>query len=226
MAERPILFSTPMVKAILEGRKTQTRRVVTPRPDNGPEDWDNATELECGLYWPTVIDKDGESQPADKQIFGAWNCGGDAWRFPYGQVGDRLWVRETFYVQPDIYTAHTPSPIHYKTDGHTECLEDYIIKPSIFMPRWASRILLEITAIRVERVQDISGEDCEAEGIQSDIDADDWDFATQAIKEMELQRAYARLWNSINAKRGYSWESNPWVWAIEFKKLEGTNGQI
>jgi hypothetical protein len=166
-------MSTEMVKAILDGRKTQTRRTRGLEVVNRSLDF--AIKCQC----------------------------------PYGRPGDRLWVRESFYVQPDIYRPDKPSPIHYKADEDTGCLEDYVFKPSIFMPRWASRITLEITRIRAERVQDISEEDCIAEGIKD-----------SGLGVVDLLLSYAVLWDSINAKRGYSWESNPWVWVIEFKRLE------
>ena len=194
MKYRPIIMSTDMVRAILDGRKTQTRRVLKPQPT-----------LTGGVRIATLAGT-GERWPFKcltyKYFASKCQC-------PYGRPGDRLWVRESFYVQPDIYHPDKPSPIHYKADEDTGCLEDYVFKPSIFMPRWASRTTLEITRIRAERVQDISEEGCIAEGIKD-----------SGLGVVELLLSYAVLWDSINAKRGYSWESNPWVWVIEFKIVE------
>jgi hypothetical protein len=190
MKEHPILFSTDMVKALLEGRKTQTRRVI---------------KLDLKQHWfdePILDDK-------EKIRY----C-------PYGQVGDRLWVREIFkYIDFDLRDAGKlphRTKIEYKSDGFTKWVtattDTQIVipdkwRPSIFMPRWASRITLEITGIRVQRVQEICLCDIEAEGIPDD----------RATYNAPLQIAkYQNLWDSINGKK-YPWESNPWVWVIEFK---------
>lgn len=163
MKERPIIFSTPMIQAILEGRKTQTRRVVKYRPyaqDDAP-----VHLHEC----------------------------------PYGVPGDRLWVREAwgqgYFTPPGDDT--TEGAIHYRA---TELDAHVTWKPSIFMPRWASRITLRITKVRVERVQNITGKDAIAEGVES-VDQ------------------YRKLWNSLNAKRDYGWDENPRVWVIEFRRV-------
>ena len=194
MKYHPILMSTDMVRAILDGRKTQTRRVLKPQPT-----------LTGGVRIATLAGT-GERWPFKcltyKYFASKCQC-------PYGRPGDRLWVRESFYVQPDIYHPDKPSPIHYKADEDTGCLEDYVFKPSIFMPRWASRTTLEITRIRAERVQDLSIDDVYAEGIKD-----------SGLGVVDLLLSYAVLWDSINAKRGYSWESNPLVWVIEFKIVE------
>ena len=166
MNEKPILFSGEMVRAILDGRKTQTRRVIT-------EKWQ-----QC---------ESPEDQP---QTFVSW-C-------PYGQPGDRLWVKETFAMAiPAGASIHAERKPVYRADG--EVVPKW--KPSIFMPRWASRITLEIVNVRVERLQGIGGTDAFAEGGFT---------VTQFIE----------LWNSINASRGYGWDANPWVWIIEFKRIE------
>jgi hypothetical protein len=138
---------------------------------------------------------------------------------PYGQVGDRLWVRETFCVLAGDegldYTVYKAEPEHEKymadliKDGHKVKWH-----PSIFMPRWASRITLEITGIRVQRIQEISEADAITEGALLEI--------TKYGLTMEYQNhiePFCELWDDINFKRGYSWESNPWVWALEFKRI-------
>ena len=185
MKEHPILFSGEMVKAILEGRKTQTRRVIKHIPAMGkPDDW-------CGKI----------KNPSFRQLFG------DYARFcPYGEPGDRLWVRETWADLRSYINETYPNqaPVAYKADDTYLVGEKW--KPSIFMPRWASRITLEVVKVRVERVQEISVVDAIAEGIHPV-------YGAQSIM------CYAQLWDSINAKRGYPWDSNPWVWVIEFKRV-------
>ncbi len=176
MKERPILFSGEIVRAILESRKTQTRRVVKPQPKLAP-----------GFY---------------DMVAGLPPC-------PYGQPGDRLWVREAMMQDPE-------DGVTYAADGQlvmappTYCYRDETTKsvPSIHMPRWASRITLEIVSVRAQLLQDISKQDCMAEGMNDleDVHAG-W------------HQSYAQLWDSINAKRGFGWDKNPWVWVIEFKRV-------
>ena len=166
--EHPILFSAEMVKAVLAGTKTMTRRVCK-----------GARELSCALDWPVE------------------SC-------PYGQVGGRLWVRETWDSAHDNVTG---TAIFYKADfNDTVPKGDFTWRPPIFMPRWASRITLEITNISVERLQDITAGDCVKEGSYMATDKDD-------------EGGFINLWDSINGKT-YPWESNPWCWVIEFKKVQ------
>jgi hypothetical protein len=195
MKERPILFSAPMVRALLDGGKTQTRRVFTAKN---------------GGVWPNTNDL-----PGMRQILR--HC-------PYGQPGDRLWVREAFDFIPTggndtptaceiVYLAtgsteprHAPSDYNPMIYGHQR------IRPSIHMPRWASRITLEITGVRVERLQDISHKDAIAEGVAHVEGA--------GLRNERLtvpQHIYAHLWEQINGPG--SWEANPWVWVVEFKKI-------
>lgn len=201
MNEKPILFSPEMVRAILEGRKTQTRRVMKPQPE--ANDWIDTPMCQ------------------------------------YGHIGDLLWVRETWGTLPE-YDSIKPSdlpncPIYYNASQRYypfSTISDIGKKrPSIFMPRWASRITLMVTNVRVERVQDISEEDAIAEGIQRfDYGADSYkpEYCTICFGTQELalgamhttaKGAFSRLWDSINSKRGYSWASNPWVWIIEFERM-------
>ncbi len=212
--ERPILFSGEMVRAILEGHKTQTRRVVVPtqsKPRVAP------LRME-----PWIID--GEQQEDD---YGApaWagfhpEYWGEAKWFtcPYGQVGDRLWVRETWRPCAVPQCSDTAICVEYRESdycklGHLSTLNRTGWRPSIFMPRWASRITLEITGVRVERVRDISHADALAEGV---ADADE---GSNLIKGSYAITNFANLWYTINSKRGYGWDSNPYVWAVEFKKV-------
>jgi hypothetical protein len=198
MNEYPILFSTPMVQAILDGRKTQTRRVMKVQPENG--------EHICGpeIFNPVAVDRYGEEQPG-KEIFGVY---GEDWsfKFPYGMPGDHLWVKETYVVYGSIY---------YRADGEPsiddlELYPKWKWKSSRFMPRIFSRIILEIINVRVERIQDISELDAMAEGIYYE--------SYQHIGDL-VSDGFQHLWDSINAKRGFGWNVNPLVWVIEFKKI-------
>ena len=194
--ERPILFSAPMVRALLDGSKTQTRRVF---------------KAKNGGVWPHMNDIPGMCQIMR-------NC-------PYGQPGDRLWVRETFIQGwpwidgiPDQFDEDDhEKPMHTWfratepglswTDDDGGFVENTPWKPSIHMPRTASRITLEITGVRVERLQDISEADAAAEGVSAKHTAD---------AHYTAREAYAVLWEQINGPD--SWAENPWVWVIEFKK--------
>lgn len=212
MAERPILMNAPMVRATLAGTKTQTRRIVK----GVALDW-----LERDGFTPEFT-----AAPENRMC-------------PYGQPGDRLWVREAWMPDPprdgswphvafDGCKPHdmelipeqyrTPKHCLYRADGH-EKLTGWT--PSIHMLRWASRITLEITGVRAERLQDISEADCIAEGIEPRADGwawytgtdRDWTYTTQP------RTSYRSLWESINGHE--SWYANPWVWVVEFKRLEG-----
>ncbi len=209
MKERPILFSGEMVRALLDGRKTQTRRVVKPQP------------VEANGVWGGNYLKPPEGHGRDI------DC-------PYGERGDRLWVREHHarvaanpFCVPH-YFANGPMPT---MDARHDAglLRSY---PSIHMPRWASRITLEIVSVRVERLQHISAKDAIAEGIRIEkgsglIDGEDCYMMTSNSGYMRgplgAIAAYRDLWESINGPG--SWEKNPWVWVIEFKIAgAGDNG--
>ena len=167
-SEKPILFSGPMVRAILGGRKTQTRRGVKAPSWSSPE--------KAGVDF---------------------GC-------PYGATGDRLWVRESF----SVYGQPGNPQVFYRAD-YDEKTDALKYKPSIHMPRWASRITIEVVDVRVERVRDIIPSDAISEGIGVCGRIED----TNAIAD------FCALWDSINAKRGYSFESNPFVWVIGFRKI-------
>jgi hypothetical protein len=194
MNEKPILFSGPMIRAILEGRKTQTRRVVKPQPPEGYKIYGPE------VYEPAVSDKYGNLVPG-KPVYGIYNS--DDWgvKCPYGRPGDQLWVRETFrwfdaLIESDMDGVY--SGWMYK--ANIPDAEEFTWKPSIHMPRHASRIHLEIIDIHLERLQYITDQDCEAEGVEN-------------------RQTFRQLWDSINAKRGYSWGVNPRVWVIEFRRM-------
>lgn len=193
--ERPILFTGPMVQAILDGRKSQTRRVVKPQPDDRPG-------IDCTRL--LFKRKDGSPLVDTAAEEAAFMC-------PYGLRGDRLWVRETFL----IVGGEADHRIVYRAsnDGPDEWVSP-VWRPSIFMPRWASRITLEITGVRVERLQEITKADCLAEGIE-------YMPAAAAIMNTSVwtfDAAFRAGWNKINGKRA-PWANNPWVWVVEFKTL-------
>ncbi|MFJ4157511.1 hypothetical protein ACIPZF_22265 [Pseudomonas sp. NPDC089752] len=221
--ERPILFSGPMVRAILEGRKTVTRRAAK----NVVE----ASYFRSG--WEAT-------QPKGS---GSIDITSDAAQLgkacPYGRPGDRLWVREAWLAdaQLDSIVPRNLSqgePIMYPADGSVRQTGCAMVsqgrgRPSIHMPRWASRILLEITDVRVERLQDISEQQAIAEGIVGvPFRPDDgWPICTGYMAdpddgktplETHASKAFAGLWRSINGPE--SWDANPWVWAIEFKRIQ------
>lgn len=184
--ERPILFSGEMVRAIIEGRKTQTRRVIKPQPSCSTLGYMVTYEqdgcIQCGEDYP---DDDSDFRPS-----------------PYGKPGDRLWVRETFT------TAGGNRILYYATDDVNGLRKK---RPAIHMPRSYSRINLEVTKLRVEQIQRIPVRDIIAEGVSlGTVTQDFTDKYTPAFRE---------LWDRINAKRGFSWQSNPWVWVVEFRRL-------
>ena len=223
MKERPILFSAPMVRAILDGRKSQTRRIVKKQISD-------IHKFQGWIIGSTDKKRDGCA---------SWGIGEGALsydlvvaRCPYGQPGDRLWVRESYMPDPadDGTWAYTQymgckgsplSDIPMKFRRPENCIyratwdgsELVGWKPSIHMPRWASRILLEVTNVRVERLQDISEEDAIAEGVDGENEA----AKIGAEWYEKPKRAYRRLWKSINGTG--SWDFNPWVWVIDFKRI-------
>jgi hypothetical protein len=213
MKELPILFSTPMVQAILDGRKTQTRRVV--KPGKSQSEWLTAELLSRAIV-DFVIDPGVQLNHPEGGPLTFIRC-------PYGQIGDILWVRETWH-----YSKHDTVPylrLSYKaTPDDGDNSEPW--KPSIFMPKSLSRIRLEITDKWVERLQDIDENDALDEGINSftkdgvgfKFGIDGWNWSYQNGHPFMCSNAtlaYRELWESINGKD--SWEKNPWVWGIQFK---------
>lgn len=220
--ERPILFSAPMVRAILEGRKTVTRRAVKAQPE------------------VRMVDMVGPMLTFKKKHNGYWLYPNAKQQIiedcPYGQTGDRLWVRETCLIN-DFRDINVPEEeranceILYRADGIPDWEGDEALirwRPSIHMPRWACRILLEITDVRVERLQDGEGETAFesryiAEGINR-IHQGDGDYAFHPFKSepgpgswTDPFDAWRELWVSINGAD--SWNANPWVWVVEFKRV-------
>lgn len=224
--ELPILFSGLMVNAILAGRKTQTRRVMKPQPNAGPR----------GRMVPLGDDAWGLR---DGDLSGEWRC-------PYGEPGTRLWVRETWqyadwtedgmpwvrYRADDATVLHerTPeewgdrltdiwadlsAPANYDIDSRAA---DRRWRPAIHIPRWASRITLEVTRVRIERLDDIGAGDAHAEGgcTTPPVNHAPW---------IGCRQDFRALWEAINGKRpGCSWDANPWVWVVEFRRLTPEHG--
>jgi hypothetical protein len=207
MTERPILFSAPMVRAILDGRKTQTRRIVKPL-----------------LAFPAVGRNDIGQHGADWWIEGPGDSLSAPFRCPYGVPGDALWVREEFSghyayqgLPPRVWKPG--SPIWWGADGEPQAGDWTKPKPSIHMPRWASRIALRVTDVRVERLAAISERDARAEGIQTRglPDWPEYRGADDLPWRFEFPRdAYEDLWEAINGPG--SWAANPWVWVVTFER--------
>ncbi len=203
MKETPILFSTPMVQAILNGKKTQTRRVIKPQPKQAPFRSDDVTDS------------------------------------PFGTYGDRLWVRETWTEYHTVnyikradgrsFSEVSDGCIAYKADGYesindlkehiqlmSECdleaVETNRWRPSIHMPKKYARIWLNVIRVRAERLQDISEVDARAEGVEP-LSSNGLDFDS-------YHNSFIHLWDSINKKRGFGWDKNPWVWVVEFRRIK------
>jgi hypothetical protein len=218
MKEHPIIFSAPMVRAILEGRKTQTRRVVNDQrcvecADDDPKFLIYVHSRKCEGYCDYAC-----RHPC-----------------PYGEIGDRLWVKETFFAFGRWETRFSEKkgrdewhfvdmtldagkryqynlPEGYRpTQNRGGVIPDWWKRPGIFMPRVASRIALKVTNFRIELLQDITEEDAQAEGVPME----------ETPGYYGSLPGFEALWDKLNAKRGHSWESNPWVWAISFRRVEG-----
>ncbi len=197
MTERPILFSGPMVRAILEGRKTQTRRVVK---HEIPQHLTHVRRL-------TNTNGDEGAVITEHPDMRAGQLAASVW-CPYGKLGDRLWVRETHYVEHAPSAGETGFILYKSTDPDAPVSR---WSPSIHMPRWASRITLEVVSVRVERLNDISEEDAIAEGCPYGVGGGMVDPAVG-------DKQFPTLWERINGPG--SWDANPWVWVVEFKRIE------
>ena len=193
MSEKPIIFSTPMVQKIQEGLKTMTRRVIKP-------------QFEIDARWESLVIEDKELKICGRGI-------GDLWETRHTvkmlyHCGDILWVRETWG-----YESAVNSNVKYCYRADEEHYDGGSWHPSIFMPRNAARIFLEVKNVRVERLQDITDEGALCEGVFSRSLAN-------AYFVNHPRMAFEDSWNTINAKRGSSWDSNPWVWVIEFERVK------
>lgn len=214
MREMPILFSTPMVQAILDGRKTQTRRII--KIDDAPENWKKS------IAGTSIV----RTSPYDAKLS----------RYA---PGDILWVRETWrdrwgmayanYGTGNAYPIDDVREIEYKAGGNgffmhgcNLCPDEPTVKwgewskwrPSIFMPREAARIFLRVKTVRVERLQEITEEDARAEGVNG------IPRSTVLYPNDDYIYPFKQLWNSLNQKRSYGWDTNPWVWIYEFERVE------
>lgn len=248
MAEHPILFKPEMARAIRDGRKTQTRRVCKKQPHAIREiggQWDhgfwqcNDEEFDhtdrqwkpCEPYWSWWV------RHRDGRFYEQHKLG----KCPYGQPGDVLWVKEAWRLFDPYSIDYRASPT---LDGSTFKGLRYLVgKPAgideliardetngrdpmrwraaMYMPRWACRLRLEVVSVRVERVQDLDNTDILCEGT-TPLDIDGNDDPWQNFED-RYQGAFVKLWDSINAKKGYGWDENPWVWVIEFKRREQDN---
>lgn len=194
MKEKPILFSGQMVRAILDGRKTQTRQVMKPPPPMGTS------------YVTTEEDK-GKALCISHAENGEFPPYVDPWRHQPISIGDRLWVQETWSTESDEYDGWPPRDIPwraeylYRADDPQGYRDPIPWRPSIFMPRWVSRIDLDMVDIRAERLHDLSVDDAIAEGFTEETAPD-----------------FIKAWDSLHKKKGHGWSTNPWVWVIGFKR--------
>jgi hypothetical protein len=253
LTERPILFSGEMVRAILEGRKTQTRRVITGLPDDfahAKAHFQTVNYDPAKGWWEfSVASGGGIDREVKVKGFRArlkvreYDLRTtDVRRCPYGLVGERLWVRENWWCNPGIVEARRDlvwdekarkaldrGPVFYAADGG-ECPAGW--RPSIHLPRWASRIFLEVTKIRAERLHKCSEADALAEGFpptpvtEEQIAECELGTKERAIAESMRGGEFSSLfnfgfaWDQRNEKRGFAWSTNPWVWVVDFKVVE------
>jgi len=210
--ERPILFSGPMVRAILDGKKTQTRRVISYNyvdfigagGKDGPE-WNDPGHWGyegADLKWYT-LKAQGPPDPTNE--------------IPcrYGKPGDRLWVRETWCPRSDGCLHDQFGTPRYRATDELKPEWGFKWRPSIHMPRWASRINLKVTDVRVERFQEIAHFDIRKEGF--DCPVHDFPGGMCVSECLQLRAWFYKSWDEINGKRGFGWEVNPWVWVVEFE---------
>ena len=201
MKERGMIFNGEMVRAILDGRKTQTRRIMAPQP---------ADDIERGIFPNPEVIGWKSSRRHKHGSTTAHFC-------HYGKPGDRIWVRETWNKYGGLLTYRADHDWIDDMRKETVCTAKWV--PSIHMPRWASRILLEITDVRVERLNAISQEDAQAEGMELTGWRPTYSDPDSGGEVVTPYDNFAELWSSIYGEE--SWNANPWVWVISFKRVEG-----
>lgn len=227
MSERPIIFSDDMVRGILSGRKTQTRRVVK-------GDGQQAT----GWFKPGEYRQN--FQPYEDAVGdrGGHRFKGDKIACPYGQPGDLLWVREGCWLYGQwrekdggldyagrpkrTFDVDRTQGVRYEDDTKDPIAcwggpPGWSFRPSIHMPKWAARLWLRVVHVRVERLQEISRKDAAAEGVCIPLEGE---YPHWWRRDRWPQKNFASLWDSINAKRGHGWDTNPWVWVVTFERVE------
>lgn len=224
MAERPIIFSAPMVRAILAGKKTQTRRIIRPQPARHPARMDcigRDTKTGRSIF----IARDLNGAPAFVFPIGEHSASAE-WIAPHG-IGDTLWVREAWGINHFEHGPREPIPkarpaylhddelVYFATETDPEIRDEMPRRPSIHMPRWASRITLRVTDVRVQRLHDISQDDALAEGCRREYlgppDADDPERYT-----VSARASFSGLWDRLHAPG--AWDANPWVVALTFTR--------
>lgn len=213
MIERPIIFNGDMVRAILEGRKTQTRRPITKAHDVA---WAGAVlpASEAGwiAWWPGT--EPGLAEFTKRAYRKGFPC-------PFGEPGDRLWVRETWW---DFGDGHVFYRANHASDPKDDMAHGVMWRPSINMPRWASRLTLEITDVRVQRLQEITAQEALADGLALVEIVNLAMYGALNSKwaaiDPPARSAFAQKWDAVYAPRGHGWDANPWVWAITFKRME------
>jgi hypothetical protein len=193
---KPIIFSTPMVQAILDGKKTQTRRVI--KVDDAPENW------KISIAGTSIV----RSEPYDVKR-------------PRYEAGDILWVREAWCKNENPNSPNYGGYEYYADYEGAHCQSLIKWRSPIFMPREAARLFLKVKTVRVERLHDITENDARNEGVKDPYDYQEPSYYNQPhVRGMEINKsAFAGLWDSLNAKRGYGWDTNPLVWVYEFEKF-------
>ena len=255
MTDKPIIFSGPMVRALLEGRKTQTRRVLKPQPpswayqDKSPG-YSFMTPPGHIDFRGRYVDPDGVDRgPGAKFVKLPYDPGERLWvreawnAFDFSQDGDDAWPTKTIPTQAEIseieeagYRVSPPQIVFRESERARKWFQDQKWRPSIHMPRWASRLTLVVTDVRVQRVQEISIDDCFSEGIEPDLECCNRPFHFEEGRDPECcgnpdlvsdpRADFETLWDSINAKRGFGWDANPWVVALTFTVHRCNIGQM